>query len=124
MMTIGLMDANSFVKSAILDSVAYRLRFDWNDYMQQWFMDVCQNDNTDLIRGLPLVANYPLLKQYRRHSGIPPGELLAVLTNESVPNIGRDDFINGRAQLVYVPEVEVNDIMEASVPSQISGAET
>lgn len=115
MITIGLMDANSFVKAVILDNLALRLRFDWNDHQQQWYMDICGNDNADIIRGLPLVANYPLLKQYRRHQKIPPGELLAVLTNEQDAAIGRKDFINGRASLVYVPEVEVSAIVESSV---------
>lgn len=116
MLTIGMMDANDFMISVILDTTAYRLHFAWNDAAKYWTVDVCDNDNVDIVRGIPLVANFPLLAQYRRHSRIPPGELVAVVTDMTNQTpIGRMDFLNGRASFVYIPEDELHGIMESAV---------
>lgn len=121
MLTISMADANDFVETVILDTTAYRFHFAWNDYAQMWTVDVCNNDNVDIVRGIPLVSNFPLLAQYRRHANIPPGELLAVVTdvNNTAP-IGRSDFLNGRASMVYVPEDELHVIMGQAVSRQVS----
>lgn len=116
MLTISMADANDFVETVILDTTAYRFHFAWNDYAQIWTVDVCDNDNVDIVRGIPLVSNFPLLAQYRRHAKMPPGELVAVVTDMTNQTpIGRQDFLNGRASFVYVPEDELHVIMESAV---------
>ena len=115
MITISMMDANSFVESVILDSSLYRLRFNWNDTSKNWYMDVCQNDNSDIVRGISIVPNFPLLNPYRRVKTLPPGELMAIVTNKTVKTIGRDDFVNGKATLVYMPKEELANALESAV---------
>lgn len=115
MITISALDANSFVESVILDSILYRLRLNWNDDGQYWTLDVCNNDNSELVRGIVVVPNFPLLHAYRRIKGLPPGELLAVVSSTSISDIGRKDFISGRARLIYMPKEELTNVVESAV---------
>ncbi len=117
MIKLSMIDANDFVQTAILDGNTYKLRFSWNSYSQCWLLDVRTNTNVDIVRGISVVANFPLLKQHKRN-GLPRGEIMAVVINDkekSNQTIGRKDFINGKFSFVYVPEVELNAIMEATV---------
>lgn len=115
MVTISMMDANSFAESVVLDSSLYRLQFNWNDTSKTWTMDVCTNDNADIVRGISVVPNFPMLNTYRRIKILPPGELMAIVTNTDVKAIGRKDFVNGKAALVYVPKEELRNALESSV---------
>lgn len=114
MITISMMDANSFVESAVLDKTAYKLRFNWNDDAQHWSMDICTDKNVDIACGLSVVPNFPLLNQYKRISSLPRGELMAVVTDGG-DDIGRKDFVSGRAVLVYMSEEELKNALESTV---------
>lgn len=117
MVTLSMYDANDFVQSAMLDGQPYKLHYSWNEDAGQWTVDVLQNDNTEIVRGIVVVPNLPLFSFYRRYD-LPLGELMAVVVNqdeEDNQTIGREDFLNGKFSMVYVPENEVNAILEASV---------
>ena len=110
-----MLDANSFAESVVLDSSLYRLRFNWNDTSKTWTMDVCTNDNADIVRGISVVPNFPLLNPYRRIKSLPSVELIPLVTNTAVKAIGRKDFVSGKAALVYVPKEELRNALESSV---------
>ncbi len=114
MQTISLADHNDFIESVTLDGTLYKLHFGWNPH-EGWNMDVRDGQNADIIRSIAVVPNFPLLDRYRRHGGIPPGELLAVVNDAAVRQIGRRDFIDGKAALVYVPAAEVKDALGQDV---------
>ena len=117
MITLSMYDANDFITSAMLDGEPYKLHFSWNDHVPQWTVDVLTNDNTEIVRGIPVVPNLPLFSFYRR-SNLPLGELMAVVVNQDEDDnqaVGRKDFLNGKFTMVYIPEGEVNAILEASV---------
>lgn len=107
MQTITLPDANDFVISVTLDNESFRLRFSWNDTAGFWTMGIRNDQNVSIIEGIRCVPNYPLLAQYRRPA-LPKGELLCVILDDTQTTIVRDDFINGRARLVYIPEAELD----------------
>ena len=118
MISLSMYNANSFTQSAMLDGEPYKLIYNWNDRAGQWTVDILQNDNTEIIRGVPIVPNLPLLSFHRRVDGLPPGELMAVVVNqdeEENQTIGRQDFLNGKFTMVYIPRNEVNEILEASI---------
>ena len=118
MISLSMYDANDFITSAMLDGNPYKLHFSWNDSVPQWTVDVLTNDNTEIIRGIPVVPNLPLFSFYRRTNALPPGELMAIVVNQNEDanqSIGRQDFLNGRFTMVYVPKDEVNGILEASI---------
>ena len=117
MISLSMYDANDFVVSAMLDGNPYKLHYSWNDHIPQWTVDVLTNDNVYIARGIPIVPNLPLFSFYRRYN-LPPGELLAVVVNQNEPEnqaVGRNDFLNGKFTMVYIPEGEVNEILEASL---------
>lgn len=113
MITITMQDNNDFIQSVELDGVAYRLKFGWNDKSESWTMDIRTAKNVDIIRGVCVVPNFPLLSQYRRYGkDLPAGELIAVST-QTAESIGREDFLNGRFELMYIPRGEIDVILEA-----------
>lgn len=114
MVQIELIDANDFIENVTLDGTIYKIHLAWNDFSNKWSIDIRNTDNVDLVRNIVVVPNFPLLAQYKAHN-IPQGELLAVVNNTAIQNIGRKDFINGTASLVYIPEGELNDILETTV---------
>ena len=113
MIIIAMQDNNDFIQSVELDGVAYQLKFGWNDSSESWTMDIRTAKNVDIVRGVSVVPNFPLLSQYRRYSnGLPAGELIAVST-QAAESIGREDFLNGRFELMYIPRGEIDVILEA-----------
>jgi hypothetical protein len=108
MFTISMIDANDFYESVTLDSTSYKLHFSWNG--KNWCMDLRDQKNVDIIRNIAVVPNFPLLLQHTRHTKI-KGQLLAIV-NDNSTTIGRKDFINGRAKLVYMTLEDLNNAME------------
>ena len=118
MISLSMYDANDFIISTMLDGNPYKLHFSWNDHVPQWTVDVLMNDNSEVVRGIPVVPNLPLISFYRRQANLPPGELLAVVVNQDEGEnqaVGRQDFLNGKFTMCYVPKDEVNAILEASI---------
>ena len=118
MISLSMYDANDFIISTMLDGNPYKLHFSWNDHVPQWTVDVLMNDNSEVVRGIPVVPNLPLFSFYRRQANLPPGELLAVVVNQDEEGnqaVGRQDFLNGKFTMCYVPRYEVNAILEAGL---------
>ena len=118
MISLSMYDANDFIISTLLDGAPYKLHFSWNDHVPQWTVDVLMNDNSEVVRGIPVVPNLPLFSFYRRQANLPPGELLAVVVNQDEEGnqaVGRQDFLNGKFTMCYVPRDEVNAILEAGL---------
>ena len=113
MITIAMHDNNDFIQSVELDGAAYQLKFGWNDQSESWTMDIRTAKNVDIVRGVSVVPNFPLLSQYRRYrKDLPAGELIAVST-QAAESIGREDFLNGKFELMYIPRGEMDVILEA-----------
>ena len=107
MKKIALPDLNDFVVQVTLDSTIWRLHLSWNDSAGLWSLDVRDSSDTTIVKGIRCVPNFPLLNQYRRPA-LPPGDFLCVVSDDTYTSIGRDDFVNGKATLVYVTEVEMS----------------
>lgn len=114
MIQLSTIDANDFVQTVTLDGNSYILHYSWNDFSQQWTLGVRDMQNNDIVRGIAIVPNFPLLMQYHRNNAdLPRGEFMAVVVDASKTEnqtIGRDDFINGLFSMVYIPEVEINEL--------------
>jgi len=107
MIKITLSDANDFLLSVTLDSESFKLRFSWNDTASFWTMGIRDEDNTSIIEGIRCVPNYPMLAQYRRPT-LPKGELICIVMDDTKTDICRDDFVDSKAYLVYIPEDELD----------------
>ena len=120
MQKISMYDANDFVETVQFEGESYDLHFAWNPYNESWTMDIRNQQREDIVRGIAVVPNFPLLNQHRR-SDLPPGELMAVIVNPAAgQTIGRNDFLNGKFSLVYIPESELDEILEAEISSEVS----
>ena len=116
MTEISMRDANDFVQTVVLEKENVKLHIAWNPKAYGWFVDVRDMAGQDLVRAIAIVPNMPLLNQYRRVSGLPAGELMAVVVDqdgEQNQTIGREDFLTGKFTLVYVTEDEINDLGDA-----------
>lgn len=105
MIKIPLKDLNDMVIECELDDIVYFLRMSWNSTAQAWFMSLESANNDLLISGVRVVTNALLLKRYH-HLPVPTGEIIAVATDGRL-EIGRDDFINGVVELVYLSADEL-----------------
>lgn len=117
MIAITMFNANDFITTVLLDDEPYKLHFAWNDNAAQWYADILTNDNVEIARGLSIVPNLPLFSFYRREN-LPLGELMAVIVNQDESDnqsIGRNDFLNGKATLVYIPAGELQNALETDV---------
>ena len=66
MIQISMIDANDFVETVTLEGEPYKLHFSWNDFAQQWTVEVRNMQNVDIVRGIAVVPNYPLFLQHHR----------------------------------------------------------
>ena len=112
-LSMPIIEEDDFVQAVTIDDTVYKLHFAYNDVLKSWSMDIRDNQNKDLVRSVRIIPNFPLLSQYKRHLEI-SGEMVATITTD-IQNIGRNDFIDGKANLVYVTKSEVNEILETTV---------
>ena len=110
MMVISAIAAEDQLAEALLDGETYYIGRSWNVTGSFWSLSLRGADDEMLLSGIPMVPNHPLLMQHRA-PGLPPGELVATYTGQT-DTIGRDDFVNNHAVLVYMTQEECLDIAE------------
>lgn len=94
---------SSQVMSIPLDGVRYTLRVYYVFREQSWTLDILTDRGTDILTGIKLVPDWPLISRYQV-ANKPPGEFYAVDTSGQGRPAGRDDF--GRTRRVRLRYVE------------------
>ena len=84
--TIAVPDMNDSFSRVVLNGTAYLMRFTWNDTAQRWMWGLYTTDRTAIMP--------------YGHLGLPAGAFGAISELEAV---GRQDFLNGNAQFVFMP---------------------
>lgn len=107
MITIPVIDANDSLTEVELEGRTYFLRLSWNSEAELWGLSVENANNEIIIAGIALVANTPLLDQYR-HLDLPPGDFVA-LAPDGQESITRENLPDGDVVLVYVTAEEIAD---------------
>lgn len=100
MITINLANKNDFITEVNLDDEVFFLHFSWNDTIGFWSLTIENAYNDELVSSIVILPNRPLIVPVRRDE-LPLGELIAV-RDDNLQTIGRDDFINGKAVLIYI----------------------
>ncbi|HHE9979231.1 TPA: phage baseplate plug family protein [Haemophilus influenzae] len=100
MITINLANKNDFITEVNLDDEVFFLHFSWNDTIGFWSFAIENAYNDELVSSIVILPNRPLIAPVRRDE-LPLGELIAV-RDDNLQTIGRDDFINGKAVLIYI----------------------
>ena len=67
-----------FRQRTSLDGSEYAFTFRWNGREGRWYFSIADANGDDVLVGLKLVANFPLLYRFRGVNGVPPGELTLV----------------------------------------------
>lgn len=84
-----------------LDGKDYVFTFDWIGREQKWYLKIADADGIELISGIRLVVNIPLIETLASDSA-PPGELLLLTSNSADPTI---DTLQD-AEFLYLSEDE------------------
>ena len=107
MKIIPFQNFTAFSQEVTLDDTPYKLSFYWNSRDEAWFMTIVDREENELIRGIKLVLNYPLLNNHRNR-GLPPGEIIIIDPSDGPETISYDDFTGARGLLMtYLTETEV-----------------
>lgn len=86
-----------------LDRVRYRIKVYYSFRAGLWNLDIMTDRETDLLIGVALVPDWPLIGRFKIN-GLPPGEFRAVDTTGKGLPPGRDDFGLGRRVRLYYDE--------------------
>jgi len=85
-----------------LDGKDYILAFAWNEREERWYLTISDSDGNQLLAGLKLVANWPLLARYHADPNVPPGELMVVDQTQDGSPPGLEELgENARCVLCY-----------------------
>lgn len=96
---IEVPDLNDSISRIVLLGKQYQLRFTWNDTGGFWSFGLIDSLGAPLLIGTKIVPQFPLNLFYGTDN-LPLG-VFAALTEKD--RIGRQDFVNGKAQFVFIP---------------------
>lgn len=96
---IEVPDLNDSISRIVLLGKQYQLRFTWNDTGGFWSFGLMDSFGAPLLIGTKIVPQFPLNLFYGTEN-LPLG-VFAALTEKD--RIGRQDFVNGKAQFVFIP---------------------
>lgn len=96
---IEVPDMNDSISRIVLLGKQYQIRFTWNDTGGFWSFGLMDSLGTPLLIGTKIVPQFPLNLFYGTEN-IPLGVFAALTEKE---RIGRQDFVNGKAQFVFIP---------------------
>lgn len=89
----------AYTFSIELDKVIYQLTFTWNARESRWFMEIADEQLNEIVSGIALVIQWPLLKRFK-DSRLPPG-LLYALDTQDTGQEADDTDLGTRVLLVY-----------------------
>ena len=100
MFEIIVPDNNDSLLEVDLDDEVFFLHFSWNSTGEYWALAVENAYNDELLSAVKMLPNRPLFT-FLRTDDLPLGELV-VVRDDNLESVGRDDFKNGLASLVYI----------------------
>lgn len=103
MLYIDVPDMNDSVSSMAIDGTEYGLRFTYNSKYDYWSFGLYNSNDDPIIAMTKIVPNFPIFFFYS-DVNIPDGIFGCISDKE---HVGRDDFTNGNAEFVYIPNVEL-----------------
>lgn len=96
-----------YTQITTLDGTDYLLDFRFNSREVVWYLSISLTDGTEIIRGIKLVSNFPLLQKMVDASS-PFGELIVVAYGPDDSPAGLYDLgIGERCELTYFEKAEL-----------------
>lgn len=102
LLTIPTTNDPFYTQITALDGVDYRLRFNYNQREDGWYITIATSEDVDLATGIKLTVGWPLLLGLTDER-LPQGTLMVIsnTTDDSPPKL--DDLQpNGRCELTYL----------------------
>ena len=97
--TIEVPDMNDSVSRIVLNGQQYNIRFTYNDTCDYWKFSLYDSQMEPIVLGIKIVPQFPLNVFYGV-SKIPSG-IFGTMTK--LERIGRNDFLDGKAEFIFVP---------------------
>ena len=97
--SIDVPDMNDSVSRVVLSGKQYQIRFTWNAAGGYWTFGLLDSLGVPLLIGVKVVPQFPL-NLFSGSEELPLG-IFAALTEQD--HVGRQDFVSGKAQFVYIP---------------------
>lgn len=85
-------DVKAYSFSLELDGLLYTFRFRFNDRTGLWSMDIADSIDNDILNGVSLLINVPLIDVTK--TLLPPGEFILIDETGEDRNPGADDLGN------------------------------
>lgn len=96
-------DLNDSFSRIVLLGKEYQMRFTWNDTCEYWTMGLYSIEHRAYVSNIKIVPNSPLNFFYQTNN-LPNGVFAA---SSALDSIGRNDFKNGRAKLMFIPNEDL-----------------
>jgi hypothetical protein len=96
-------DTPLYTQRITLDGVEYVFKFDWNDRESRWYFGLFAIDETPIVTGIKVVANWPLLRRFTAEK-VPPGVLVAVDLSPERGESPTFTELGFRVRLLYYPK--------------------
>ena len=99
---IAVPNLNDSFSRVVLDNKQYLIHFTWNMEDRRWSFGLYTIQKEPIAVGIKIVPNFPLNLQIMAEDF--PAGVFGVYT--SLENIGRDDFMNGKAVFAYISAIQ------------------
>lgn len=96
---IEVPDKNDSISRIVLNGTAYLIRFTYNDTKDYWKFGLYTSQSEPILVGAKIVPGFPLNVFYGI-SALPDG-IFGVISKRE--HIGRNDFVEGKAQFIFCP---------------------
>lgn len=93
-------DPQAYTFQITLDGTPYNLSFHYNKRRSTWHMSIATQNNIDLVNGVPIFVNWPVLDRYK-DTRLPLGTFIALDTTSDTIDPGQDDF-GTRVKMLYI----------------------
>jgi hypothetical protein len=91
-----------FTLRVTLDGSDYLLTFDYHASEDRWYMSIADVNESPLVSGVKVLANWPLLSQYSA-LGLPPGTLFSFDNSAQGGEPPGQYDLGNRVLLLYFP---------------------
>lgn len=98
-------DLDFYAMTVTLGELDFRLTFAFNTRDSRWHISVAQADGTELLSGIPIVVDQPLLLRFT-NVDLPVGYLVATDSTGEGIEPAKDDF-GDRVKLVFIPSADL-----------------
>ncbi|MFZ5440457.1 MAG: phage baseplate plug family protein [Myxococcota bacterium] len=82
-----------------LDGRTWQFTFRWNHRAEQWVMSIADSEGNQVLTGLRVVIDFPLLARFRGREALPAGDIVARRTSGAKADPGFEDL--GRSVQLY-----------------------